>query len=340
MAIADDVIEQIEHIDIDDEKGEHYVIIQLGANWIHCLNPANNPMAQLAQELNYSLQVTSSDDEPGDDVLLYRMNKATRRSSHTIDTGGFAIDIDTDACDCDRDNTAQSLKVSKEVYRKALARYEWMKNYLDAYCERHYHHSDDNDGVDGGRASMDSAPPLYEFLESARLASERVTNQQSFEDVMFDDHDIGNKINNCNEDDDDDGNNHDVDPVDERVVIIQGSPLFGHCSSTELSVIHWLYDRIAIDLGTSLRDASMHTYMEGQSLENSDVAYRVLLLLYRMDQMTDLIDDAMVDLIDDAMNGRTIIMTIIWDVTYDVAFREKRRVGRRGFGHEWRYHEI
>ena len=295
MAIPDDVIEQIEHIDIDDdtEKGEHYVIIQLGANWIHCLNPANNPMAQLAQELNYSLQVTSSDDEPGDDVLLYRMNKATHRSSHTIDTGGFAIDIDTDAGDCDRDNTAQSLKVSKEVYRKALARYEWMKNYLDAYCERHYHHSDENDGVDGGRASMDSAPPLYEFLESARLASERVTNQQSFEDVMFDhdhdigdknnnndddDHDIGDKNNNNNDDDDDHGNNHDVDPVDERVSIIQGSPLFGHCSSTELSVIHWLYDRIAIDLGTSLRDASMHTYMEGQSLENSDVAYRVLLL--------------------------------------------------------------
>jgi len=62
--------------------------------------------------------------------------------------------------------------------------------------------------------------------------------------------------------------------------------------------------------------------------------------LYMMDQMTDLIDDAMVDLIDDAMNDRTIIMTIIWDVTYDVACREKRRVGRRGFGHEWRYHEI
>ena len=272
MAIADDVVEQIEHIDIDDdddddddEKGEHYVIIQLGANWIHCLNPANNPMAQLAQELNYSLQVTSSDDEPGDDVLLYRRNKATRRSSHTIDTaGGFAIDIDTDAGDCDRDNTAQSLKVSKEVYRKALARYEWMKNYLDAYCERHYHHSDDNDGVDGGRASMDNAPPLYQFLESARLASERVTTQQSFEDVMFDDdHDIGDKNYYNYDDDDHDGNNHDVDPVDERVIIIQGSPLFGHCSSTELSVIHWLYDRIAIDLGTSLRDASMHTYMEG-----------------------------------------------------------------------------
>jgi hypothetical protein len=252
-------------------------------------------MAQLAQELNYSLQVTSSDDEPGDDVLLYRMNKATRRSSHTIDTVGFAIDIDTDAGDRDRDSTVQSLKVSKEVYRKALARYEWMKNYLDAYCERHYHHSDDNDddGVDGGRASMDSAPPLYEFLESARLASERVTNQQSFVDVMFDDHDIGDKNNN-NNDDDDDGN-HDVHPVDERVIIIQGSPLFGHCSSTELSVIHWLYDRIAIDLGTSLRDASMHTYMEGQSLENNDDAYGDLLLLYMMDWMTDLIDDAMND---------------------------------------------
>jgi hypothetical protein len=64
--------------------------------------------------------------------------------------------------------------------------------------------------------------------------------------------------------------------------------------------------------------------MEGQSLENDD-SYGVLLLFYMMDWMTDLIDDAMVDLIDDAMNGITVIMTIIWDVTYDMACREKRR---------------
>lgn len=275
MTTANDAFEQNKHIDHnsnsdDNDKGEHYVIVQLGANWIHCLNPANNPMAQLAQELNYSLQVTSSDDEPGDDVLLYRMNKATRRSSHTDDTG-VTIDMDTDAGHRDRDSIAQSLKVSKEVYRKALARYEWMKNYLDAYCERFYHHYDahddvhdafDDGGVDDGRTSMDGAPPLYELLETARLASERVTNQQTYEDVMFDDH-----YDDDNDDDDGRNGNHDEDPAEERdITMIHGSHLFGHCSPTELSVIHWLYDRIAIDLGTSLHDASMHTYMEGESL--------------------------------------------------------------------------
>jgi len=282
VATVDDSIEQTDHMDhnsnSDDDKSEHYVIVQLGANWIHCLNPVNNPMAQLAKELNYSLQVTSSDDDPGDDVLLYCRNKSRRIVTHNDnDDDDYYRGKNDDVHHSDHminneadgsNSTIHSLKVSKEIYAKALARYQWMKEYLDAYCANHYtdHDDDDHDNDDydddyNRRASMDHAPPLYDLFEAARFASERVMKQQSYEDVM-----VNNYTTTNNDDDDDDRNGHrDNDHVDDMREDSHGSHLFGRCSPSELSVMHWLYDRIAIDLGTSLRDASaIRTYMEGE----------------------------------------------------------------------------
>jgi hypothetical protein len=69
----------------------------MGANWQHNLNPEINPLYAEAQRLNVRLQVTSADDDPGDDVLLYMDSEQVRRA----------------------------------VYNDSVARYSWMKENFD-----------------------------------------------------------------------------------------------------------------------------------------------------------------------------------------------------------------
>jgi monoamine oxidase len=71
--------------------------IYIGANWIHGLDPQQNPMVELANMLNLSLHRTSSDYAPGEDVLLFD------------------------------GKSPQPEQVSKESYAKLLERYSYIK---------------------------------------------------------------------------------------------------------------------------------------------------------------------------------------------------------------------
>lgn len=94
---------------------DHFVNIQLGANWIHGMEAATNPMFEVAQKLGLELHQTSSDDDPGDDVILF-------------DSGDFKL---ADASDSDTFSKVGYSRVSKEDYHESLSRYEWIKEYVD-----------------------------------------------------------------------------------------------------------------------------------------------------------------------------------------------------------------
>ena len=78
-----------------NEPQESYITV---ANWLHNLNAEINPLYAEAQRLNVRLQVTSADDDPGDDVLLYM----------------------------------DSEQVARDVYYDSVARYSWMKENFDS----------------------------------------------------------------------------------------------------------------------------------------------------------------------------------------------------------------
>src|SRR5690242_6423311 len=54
----------------DDVKSDGRITVQLGANWIHGCDESN-PFYVVAKKLNLHLHMTSSDDEPGSDVILF-----------------------------------------------------------------------------------------------------------------------------------------------------------------------------------------------------------------------------------------------------------------------------
>ena len=94
---------------------DHFVNIQLGANWIHGMDAATNPMFEMAQKLGLELHQTSSDDDPGDDVILF-------------DSGDFKLASLLDSDDAAKVGFG---RVSKEDYYESLSRYEWIKEYVD-----------------------------------------------------------------------------------------------------------------------------------------------------------------------------------------------------------------
>lgn len=96
----------------DSEKSDFYVTVQLGANWIHGLDVVSNPMYDVALKLGLELHQTSSDDDPGDDVLLFDSEVFTEKLSSEPYRRTYS-------------------KVSSEDYHDALKRYEWMKDYVD-----------------------------------------------------------------------------------------------------------------------------------------------------------------------------------------------------------------
>jgi monoamine oxidase len=51
--------------------GTDSIVVQLGANWMHGLNPVQNPLHSIATQLKLTLHQTSSDDEPTNDVLMF-----------------------------------------------------------------------------------------------------------------------------------------------------------------------------------------------------------------------------------------------------------------------------
>lgn len=115
---------------LDTRKGEcdSSVTIQLGANWIHGLCSDFNPMFERAQQLQLSLHQTSSDDEPGHDVMLF-------------DSGSYCIPPNPiEAFDCTSDNPVvvnlpQSFApVAGTEYQLVLQRYYWIRERFDQFC--------------------------------------------------------------------------------------------------------------------------------------------------------------------------------------------------------------
>jgi monoamine oxidase len=88
--------------------GDPRAVVQLGANWIHGMYAEKNPLFAIAQQLQLELFKTSSDDEPGDDVILF-------------DRGGG---------DDANESLAPLVAVSDEEYKRVLKRYEWMVEHL------------------------------------------------------------------------------------------------------------------------------------------------------------------------------------------------------------------
>jgi hypothetical protein len=115
------------------------VTIQLGANWIHGLNENINPFYQVAKvKLNLEFQQTSSDDEPGDDVLLFDIVTSDNggiNNSHTIapndgdEVGGGAV-----LSSVNSSSSSFSVEpINPTDYKSALVKYEWIKDNFDRF---------------------------------------------------------------------------------------------------------------------------------------------------------------------------------------------------------------
>lgn len=76
------------------------IAVQLGANWIHGLSE-DNIIFRTAKKLELNLHVTSSDDEPGSDVLLF---------------------------DIDENNVFEA--ISSTEYENLLLRYKWIQDHM------------------------------------------------------------------------------------------------------------------------------------------------------------------------------------------------------------------
>lgn len=87
------------------------VTVQLGANWIHCLDDSN-PFYVVAKKLGLNLHMTSSDDEPGDDVVLF-------------DAGA-----DSNA-PADPNGVTPYFRINQTEYEEALRRYEWIRDHFE-----------------------------------------------------------------------------------------------------------------------------------------------------------------------------------------------------------------
>jgi polyamine oxidase len=96
-----------------DGEGGATVLVQLGANWIHGLT-VDNPLYCVAQKLNLELYQTSSDDEPGDDVLLFD-------GGSPMGNGVGRLSI-----------------ISQDQYRRACGRYQWIRDRIDDIDEEVY----------------------------------------------------------------------------------------------------------------------------------------------------------------------------------------------------------
>lgn len=83
------------------EHSSNYIELQLGANWIHGLNEAINPLYSVVKRLGMPLFETSSDDEPGDDIVIY--DRASGRLIHA----------------------------THREYLSALEKYDWIKQRLE-----------------------------------------------------------------------------------------------------------------------------------------------------------------------------------------------------------------
>lgn len=95
---------QSQRVYADHEEGKEEIeqdscTVHLGANWIHGLDEFN-PMYCVAKKLGLTLHETSSDDEPGEDVLI--MDKTEL---------GY-------------------VELPKESFNSALERYDWVRDYL------------------------------------------------------------------------------------------------------------------------------------------------------------------------------------------------------------------
>ncbi len=99
----------------ESAKG-NFINVQFGANWIHGLDDIINPMFNHAKLLGLLLHPTSSDDEPGDDVLLFdqclKDDSGDPGSSLSESLYSYSL-------------------VSGDDYSSVLTRYKWIKDNFE-----------------------------------------------------------------------------------------------------------------------------------------------------------------------------------------------------------------
>lgn len=99
--------------------------IQLGANWIHGLHDDINPMYTLSKKLGLRLHQTSSDDDPGDDVLLFDTNHGL------LSPRGRSGQQQAQQQDIKKEGM---FRVPKEEYQQVIQRYGWIRENFEDYA--------------------------------------------------------------------------------------------------------------------------------------------------------------------------------------------------------------
>ena len=98
------VFSQLLTANLADADNENHVVIQLGANWVHILLDSN-PMYKIVKHLNLTLHTTSSDSEPGDDIVLFEKPGPTSNGTWS--------------------------QVPKDSFTKACKRYDWIRENFE-----------------------------------------------------------------------------------------------------------------------------------------------------------------------------------------------------------------
>jgi monoamine oxidase len=108
----------------ENESKLDEITISLGPNWLHGLDERFNPLTKVAKQLNFQVFLTSSDDEPGDDVLLYDI----------LDDGDNNL-LNSTIVDTNHGNHSKLSCLTKAEYDAAITRYDWIKDNLERLSE-------------------------------------------------------------------------------------------------------------------------------------------------------------------------------------------------------------
>ncbi|KAJ1434151.1 hypothetical protein B484DRAFT_1280 [Ochromonadaceae sp. CCMP2298] len=111
--------------------GDLFVEVSMGANWIHGLLPSN-PMYATAVAMGLQLLPTSTDDEPGDDVLLFDWGGRGGGGGSGGSGGGVSSGDGGDSGDSGEggDSGGGSELVSASEYAAAVRRFEFMQEHV------------------------------------------------------------------------------------------------------------------------------------------------------------------------------------------------------------------
>jgi len=119
------------------DRPQGTIRVQIGANWVHGLDAVVNPFYAAATKLGLNLHRTSSDDEPGDDVIMF-LPIGSSSSSTLVTVGASDYSTLTTAGDQSEPNhdipivqrTPPTRQITPTEYADSLRRYQWIREYI------------------------------------------------------------------------------------------------------------------------------------------------------------------------------------------------------------------